>query len=209
MTHKNISGKLDLISTPSWENVSGLDEQQKHSLGKLQTKGVLWKYPEDQNEDFVILRLSHGGDVKADGNCLFTVLQKAMGGLCTIEAQELRRIAIKFFLENLGSMSESERKSVDETVKNMYSQDNQGHGEGNIVKVLAKKQERQDLDRSINKALTCGMPDRKSAAKFVYEDKCIAVKDALTWAKYMSISGSPDDEYDIISLKQGRSIICR
>ncbi|KAL6350060.1 hypothetical protein AAG906_003994 [Vitis piasezkii] len=35
--------------------------------------------------------------------------------------------------------------------------------------------------------------------KSIYKERCIAVDDGGSWAKYMSISGSPDDEYDIIS----------
>ncbi|KAL6350121.1 hypothetical protein AAG906_004059 [Vitis piasezkii] len=37
------------------------------------------------------------------------------------------------------------------------------------------------------------------AAESIYKERCIAVDDGGSWAKYMSISGSPDDEYDIIS----------
>ena len=39
------------------------------------------------------------------------------------------------------------------------------------------------------------------AAESIYKERCIAVDDGSSWAKYMSISGSPDDEYDIISLQ--------
>lgn len=39
------------------------------------------------------------------------------------------------------------------------------------------------------------------AAESIYRERCIAVEDGSSWAKYMSISGSPDDEYDIISLQ--------
>ncbi|XP_059591743.1 uncharacterized protein LOC132253552 [Vitis vinifera] len=40
---------------------------------------------------------------------------------------------------------------------------------------------------------------RGMAAESIYKERCIAVDDGGSWAKYMSISGSPDDEYDIIS----------
>lgn len=42
---------------------------------------------------------------------------------------------------------------------------------------------------------------RESAAESIYKERCIAVDSGSSWAKYMSISGSPDDEYDIITLQ--------
>ncbi|KAL6350058.1 hypothetical protein AAG906_003992 [Vitis piasezkii] len=42
-------------------------------------------------------------------------------------------------------------------------------------------------------------PSLRMAAESIYKERCIAVYDGGSWAKYMSISGSPDDEYDIIS----------
>lgn len=39
------------------------------------------------------------------------------------------------------------------------------------------------------------------AAESIYKERCLAVDDGLSWAKYMSISGSPDDEYNIINLQ--------
>lgn len=42
---------------------------------------------------------------------------------------------------------------------------------------------------------------RELAAESIYRERCIVVEDGSSWAKYMSISGSPDDEYDIISLQ--------
>jgi len=39
------------------------------------------------------------------------------------------------------------------------------------------------------------------AAESIYKERCIPVNDGQTWAKYMLISGSPDDEYDIITLQ--------
>ncbi|RVW40062.1 hypothetical protein CK203_081956 [Vitis vinifera] len=54
------------------------------------------------------------------------------------------------------------------------------------------------LDASINEHVYPGM-QRGMAAESIYKERCIAVDDGGSWAKYMSISGSPDDEYDIIS----------
>lgn len=42
---------------------------------------------------------------------------------------------------------------------------------------------------------------RELAAESIYKERCIAVEDGPSWANYMSISGSPDDEYDIITLQ--------
>lgn len=39
------------------------------------------------------------------------------------------------------------------------------------------------------------------AAESIYKERCIAVDDGLSWAKYMSISGSGEDEYHIINLQ--------
>lgn len=39
------------------------------------------------------------------------------------------------------------------------------------------------------------------AAESIYKERCISVDDGPSWVKYMSISGSPADEYDIITLQ--------
>ena len=39
------------------------------------------------------------------------------------------------------------------------------------------------------------------AAESIYKERCIAVNDGPSWAKYMLISGSPDDGNDIITLQ--------
>ncbi|CAH8355904.1 unnamed protein product [Eruca vesicaria subsp. sativa] len=42
---------------------------------------------------------------------------------------------------------------------------------------------------------------RETAEESIYREKCLLVNDGLSWAKYMSISGSSEDEYDIIALQ--------
>lgn len=42
---------------------------------------------------------------------------------------------------------------------------------------------------------------RETAMESIYKERCIAVNDGPSWAKYMSTSGSPEDEYDIITLQ--------
>lgn len=39
------------------------------------------------------------------------------------------------------------------------------------------------------------------AAESIYKERCVPVNDGPSWAKYMLISGSPDDEHDIITLQ--------
>lgn len=39
------------------------------------------------------------------------------------------------------------------------------------------------------------------AAESIYKERCMVVDDGESWGKYMSISGVPEDEYDIITLQ--------
>lgn len=41
---------------------------------------------------------------------------------------------------------------------------------------------------------------RDQAAESIYKERCIPVDDAESWAKYMSIAGTGNEEYDIITL---------
>lgn len=197
---------VDLIekaAITTWENVTGLEDQQKRHLQRLHAKGVLWKHPEDKSTPVrsVVFRLSHGGDVSADGNCLFTASQKAMGS--SVDARELRRRTVKRFLEDLGSVSGLERDVIDDAIKHMYSPDlRSGWGIHVIqeVKLLAKKADRHNLDTAIDELVHFGM-HREMAAESIYKERCMAVEDGPSWAKYMSVSGSPGDEYDIITLQ--------
>ncbi|KAM7484040.1 hypothetical protein LguiA_000049 [Lonicera macranthoides] len=196
----NISDHTTTAIDLTWDRVPGLEEQQRRHLQRLQAKGVLWKHSGDQNS--VVFRLSHGGDVEADGNCLFTASQKAMG-LTAIDARDLRRRTVKRFLEDLGCVSGVEREGIEEAIKHMYCPDlKSGWGIHVVqeVKLLAKKVDREPLDSAINELVNLGM-QRELAAESIYKERCIAVEDGPSWANYMSISGSPDDEYDIITLQ--------
>lgn len=201
-------------TTTSWDTVSGLEEQQKRHLQRLHTKGILWKHPGNKNpnnpnpnnnldlETSFVFRLSHGGDVEADGNCLFTASQKAMG-LTEVTAKELRRRTVRRFLEDYGSVSGDERENIDGVIKHMYVPDlRSGWGIHVVqeVKFLAKKLDREILDSAIEELVNLGM-QRELAAESIYNERCIAVDNGPNWAKYMSISGSPDDEYNIITLQ--------
>lgn len=209
-------------STSSWENVSGLEPQQKRHLTRLQHKGVLWKPPADLNNNNgnnsddsdngddaeetagVVFRLSHGGEVEADGNCLFTASQRAMGLNKGLDGKELRRRTVRRFLEDFrDGIGEEERESINEAIKHMYFPDLKcGWGVHVVqeVKLLAKKEDRVGLDQGIEELVNLGM-QRELAAESIYKERCIAVDDGPSWAKYMSISGSSDDEHDIITLQ--------
>ncbi|KAK9751190.1 hypothetical protein RND81_02G248800 [Saponaria officinalis] len=185
----------------SWDDVTGLEDQQRRTLTRLQSKGVLWKHPEDTSLPAVVFRLSHGGDVDSDGNCLFTATERAIGG--EFSAVELRRRTVRRFMEDYGSAEKEERECVESAIKNMYSPDLKNGWGIHVVqelKLLANKSDRYVLDDSILQLLNIGM-QRELAAESIYKERCIAVDDGPSWAKYMSISGSPNDEYDIITLQ--------
>ncbi|KAK9675365.1 hypothetical protein RND81_11G003100 [Saponaria officinalis] len=189
-----------VTSAPSWDDVTGLEDQQRRNLSRLQAKGVLWKHPEDESLSPVVFRLSHGGDVDSDGNCLFTAAERAVGG---VSSAELRRRTVRRFEVDFEAAEVVERESVERAIRNMYSPElKNGWGVHVVqeVKLLVDKSERFVLDDAINQLLNLGML-RESAAESIYKERCVAVDDGPSWAKYMSISGSPDDEYDIITLQ--------
>ncbi|CAH9051846.1 unnamed protein product [Cuscuta epithymum] len=190
------------VSATPWENVSGLEDQQRKSLAKIQAKGVLWKHPKDPSTS-VVFRLGHGGEVQSDGNCLFTASIKAMGLPAASTARDLRRRAVLRFMEDFGSAGVEERGMIEAAIKHMYSPDlNAGWGIHVVqeLKLLAKKEDREALDSAINELVQLGM-QRELAAESIYKERCIYVDDGPSWAKYMLISGSPEDEYNIINLQ--------
>lgn len=104
---------------------------------------------------------------------------------------------------DLGSVSEEEKLMIELAIKNMYQPDLR-YGWGIHVvqelKLLANKSDRETLDASIHKLTQLAM-QRELAAESIFKERCITVDDGPSWAKYMLISGSPDDEFDIISLQ--------
>ncbi|RDX97246.1 hypothetical protein CR513_19998, partial [Mucuna pruriens] len=206
----NIAGAA--FSGSGWEDVVGLEEQQRRHLQRLHAKGVLWKPPEEEESSSsplsssalrsVVFRLSHGGEVSADGNCLFTASRKAMGRE-DVDARGLRRRTVERFLEDFRSASVEDREGIDDAIRHMYSPDlKNGWGIHVVqeVKLLAKKEDRFAHDSAIEELVHLGM-QREMAAESIYKERCIPVNDGPSWAKYMLISGSPDDEYDIITLQ--------
>ncbi|KAF3432388.1 hypothetical protein FNV43_RR27128 [Rhamnella rubrinervis] len=196
-----------ITEVTTWDTVLGLEEQQRRNLQRLHAKGVLWKHPEDESSPHgrsVVFRLSHGGEVSADGNCLFTASQKAMMATAREnDARELRKRTVMRFLQDFGSAKAEERGMINDVIKHLYAPDlRNGWGVHVVqeVKLLAKKEERVSLDSAIEELIHLGM-QREIAAESVYKERCLQVDDGLSWAKYMSISGSPDDEYDIVTLQ--------
>ncbi|KAF4362631.1 hypothetical protein CsatB_018406 [Cannabis sativa] len=197
------------ICSTAWDEVLGLEDQQRRHLQRLHAKGVLWKHPQDDcTEDSssprsVVFRLSHGGEVSSDGNCLFTASQKAMKAVSEIDAKELRRRTVKRFLEDFGSATVEETDVINDAIRHMYAPDlRNGWGIHVVqeVKLLAKKEDRLGLDSAIDELVNLGM-QREMAAESIYKERCLCVNDGPSWAKYMSISGCSDDEYDIINLQ--------
>ncbi|CAN6810911.1 unnamed protein product [Brassica oleracea] len=191
-------------ATTAWDEVYGLEEQQRRHLQRLHAMGVLWKHPGkgQTSSPPVVFRLSHGGEVSSDGNCLFTASQKAMGA-CGIDARDLRRRTVRRFLEDYGSAGEVEKEAITEAIRHMYSPDLKSGWGIHIVqeeKLLAKKDERESLDSAIEELMQIGM-QRETAAESIYRERCLPVNDGPSWANYMSISGSSEDEHDIITLQ--------
>jgi hypothetical protein len=107
----------------------------------------------------VVFKLSHGGDVSADGNCLFTASQRAMVA-SEMDARELRRRTARRFVEDFGSVSGEEREAINNAIKHMYSPDlKNGWGIHVVqeVKLLAKKEDRVALDSAIDELVLLGM----------------------------------------------------
>ncbi|CAN0896098.1 hypothetical protein LINGRAHAP2_LOCUS18264 [Linum grandiflorum] len=196
--------------TGGWDDVIGLEDQQRRHLKRLHAKGVLWKLPDADDEEnpagfprSMVFRLTHGGEVSSDGNCLFTASQRAMGAARDVDAKELRRRTVLRFLEDFGSAADEEKGVINDAIRHMYSPDlKSGWGIHIVqeVKLLAKKEDRSNLDSAIDELLQLGM-QRPLAAESIYKERCIPVDDGPSWAKYMAISGSPEDEHDIITLQ--------
>ncbi|KAL0709437.1 hypothetical protein Bca4012_016415 [Brassica carinata] len=197
---------MSAAATTAWDEVYGLEEQQRRHLQRLHAMGVLWKHPgkgqQSSSPPAVVFRLSHGGEVSSDGNCLFTASQKAMG-VSGVDARDLRRRTVRRFLEDFGSAGEEEKEVITEAIRHMYSPDLKSGWGIHIVqeeKLLAKKDERESLDSAVEELMQIGM-QRETAAESIYRERCLPVNDGPSWAKYMSISGSTEDEHDIITLQ--------
>ncbi|KAI4302144.1 hypothetical protein MLD38_037928 [Melastoma candidum] len=65
----------------SWDQVPGLEDQQRNHLKRLCSKGVLGKNPKENESKPVVFLLGHNGEVSTDGNYLFTAVGRGLG-LC-------------------------------------------------------------------------------------------------------------------------------
>ena len=149
----------DPVAAGGFEAVTGLEDQQRRHLERIYQRGVFWKNPEDPSSVGTAFRLSHGGDVDSDGNCLFTAAMKAMGSV-KVEARELRQRTVKRFLEDFGSDDGPGRDAVDEAIRHLYSPDlKAGWGIHVVqeVKLLARKEDRVGLDAAIQELVDLGL----------------------------------------------------
>ena len=167
------NGALDLLDqtaavvATAWDDVLGLEDQQRRQLQRLHAKGVLWKQPELDGGDSssarlrsVVFRLSHGGEVSSDGNCLFTASHKAMSMAREVDARELRRRTVRRFLEDFESARLEEKEVINDAISHLYSPDlKNGWGIHVVqeVKLLTKKEDRPALDGAIDELVQLGM----------------------------------------------------
>lgn len=182
----------------SWDAVLGLESQQIQALLKLAAKGVFWKHPSKAAS--CTFTLHHGGDVEADGNCLFSAAQKAMS-LHEESPQAVRKRTVQRFLRDYADEI-LPKLATDRAIKHLYSPDlASGWGVHVVqeVKLLAKKVDREAMDTAIEELVQCGVSS-DGAAEMVYKERCSSVDNGETWAKYMSIAGDASDEHDIITL---------
>lgn len=106
----------------------------------------------------LVFRLMHGGEVEADGNCLFTAARKSMG--VEAAARELRIRTVRRFVGDLGSVDEETKGFIQSAIRHMYSPDlKSGWGIHVLqeVKLLATKQDREALDSAIDELVQLGM----------------------------------------------------
>ncbi|KAJ7540195.1 hypothetical protein O6H91_10G004900 [Diphasiastrum complanatum] len=180
-----------------WTSIPGLEAQQCDALQKLSTRGVHWKHPTQSIS--MVFTLHHGGDVAADGNCLFTSFQKAMQLIDS--PLEIRQLTVQRFSRDYEA-NISNFRAIDASIKHLYSPNlSAGWGVHVVqeVKLLAKKSDRDVMDAAINELVQVGVA-RDAAAESVYKEHCLSIEDGEQWAKYMSIAGQSTDEYDIVTL---------
>ncbi|KAI5004839.1 hypothetical protein ZWY2020_032082 [Hordeum vulgare] len=186
-----------------WSAVWALDDQQRRPLLRIWDRGVAWKPPARSRRQAppVVFRLDHGREVESDGNCLFTAARRAAAA--KPEARELRHRAVRRFADVYAAAGADDRGAMDAAVRHLYAPDlKAGWGVHVVqeVKLLAPKADRDSLDAAVQELVGIGI-QRELAAETIYKERCIAVDDGDSWAKYMSISGSVEDEHDIITLQ--------
>uniref|UniRef100_A0A804N191 Gap junction beta-4 protein n=2 Tax=Zea mays TaxID=4577 RepID=A0A804N191_MAIZE len=193
------------ISPTGWDAVWALEDQQRRRLHRIWERGVAWKPSSPGAGEAalppVVFRLDHGGEVDADGNCLFTAARTAAAAKA--DARELRHRAVRRFAEVYAAAGEDDKNAVDAAVRHLYAPDLKAGWGVHVVqeiKVLVPKAQRHALDSAIQELVDLGI-QREIAAETIYKERCITVDNGDSWTKYMSISGSSEDEHDIITLQ--------
>ena len=105
-----------------WDTVWALEDQQRRRLHRIWECGVAWKPSSLGAEGAapalapapVVFRLDHGGEVDADGNCLFTAAR-------TADARELRHHAVRRFAEVYTTAGEDDKAAIDAAVRHLYA----------------------------------------------------------------------------------------
>ncbi|RLN23949.1 uncharacterized protein C2845_PM07G03750 [Panicum miliaceum] len=118
---------LEAFTAPAgWDAVWALEDQQRRRLLRIWERGVAWKpSPRGGEEEAapapVVFRLDHGGEVDADGNCLFTAARTAAAAKA--DARELRHRAVRRFSEVYAAAGEDDKGAVDAAVRHLYAPD--------------------------------------------------------------------------------------
>ena len=116
-------------SPTGWDAVWALEDQQRRRLHRIWERGVAWK-PSSPGAKWaapvpvpvpalapVVFRLDHGGEVDADGNCLFTAARTAAAAKA--DARELRHRAVRRFAEVYTAAGEDDKAAIDAAVRHL------------------------------------------------------------------------------------------
>jgi len=156
---------LEASTAPAgWDAVWALEDQQRRRLLRIWERGVAWKPSPPGGEEAapapapVVFRLDHGGEVDADGNCLFTAARTAAAAKA--DARELRHRAVRRFAEVYAAAGEDDNGAVDAAVSHLYAPDLKAGWGVHVVqeiKVLAPKAQRDALDAAIQELVDLGI----------------------------------------------------
>jgi len=157
-------------SPTGWDAVWALEDQQRRRLHRIWERGVAWKPSSPGAGEAlaaaaapapapaVVFRLDHGGEVDADGNCLFTAARTAAAAKA--DARELRHRAVRRFAEVYAAAGEDDKAAVDAAVRHLYAPDLKAGWGVHVVqeiKVLVPKAQRDALDAAIQELVDLGI----------------------------------------------------
>ncbi|CAI5485706.1 unnamed protein product [Closterium sp. Naga37s-1] len=160
-----------VLDPPDWATVAGLDSLQLPALQRLASHGVIWKDP--ATGSLRRFTLHYGGEVDADGNCLFAALNRLVPHHAG--AAGLRRRAVRRFMKEYEA-GVVERARVDAAVRHLYAPD-VGVGWGvhvvQEVKLLAPRAQRNELMAAVGQLVDCGMSRcARRATRFAGSRNC-------------------------------------